>query len=77
MSPGKNHLEKSFTTKGETNCPRYKLAETRGITVVTASLPPFIEAIVLMYGTPIPFAIPPSNKAIIVAGNEGDKMKPK
>lgn len=42
---------------GETNWPRNIAAESNGITVVAAFLPPFIEAKVLRYGTPAPNAI--------------------
>ena len=57
LSP-KKHLLNGETTKGERNCPKYKLADNKGITVVADSFPPFIEAMVLRYGTPTPFAIP-------------------
>lgn len=32
---------------GDKNCPRYKLAEMSGITVVAAVFPPLIDAMVL------------------------------
>ncbi len=47
-----------LTISGETNWPRYREAEISGITVVAASLPPFMDAIVFRYGTPTPLAIP-------------------
>lgn len=43
---------------GEMNCPRYKAAESKGITVVAEFLPPLMDAIVIKYGTPTPLASP-------------------
>lgn len=74
-SPGNKVFEKRLTTSGDTNCPMYRLAEISGIMEVTACFPPFIDAIVLMYGTPMPLAIPPNIKAITVVNNVGDKVK--
>ncbi len=44
----KMNLPSGRTISGEANWPRYKAAESIGITVVADSLPPLIEAMVLI-----------------------------
>ena len=51
---------KGLIIRGEVNCPRYRAAEIRGMTVVAAFLPPLMEAMVFRYGIPIPLASPTS-----------------
>ena len=68
--------DSGVTTIGDMNCPRYSEAESNGITVVTELFPPFIDAIVFKYGTPIPLAIPENiHPMIIISIEPFDVMK--
>ena len=51
-------FDSGMTINGDRNCPRYRAAERRGITVVAEFLPPLMLAMVFRYGTPTPLATP-------------------
>lgn len=61
----KHNSEREEIRRGETNCPKYRLAERSGITVVAETRPPFMDAIVFRYGTPTPLPTPINIEATI------------